>query len=520
MINTSNISSYGKSSINQQKVAFGAHHGPTFTPGMPEVKNSPFYRFDRYTRFIRNSHEDQFLKQYLFEHFKRKNIAIPKEIKINVTSPLGLSPDIKEDINHVVFKDFKGFIYDLFKLLSLPKQELDQKVAALKVSPESKQKIYKIYDYIHNYYKIELTLKNKDKINLKKMTDDQKRKIYANYFAEHPEFANEIINISRNMKDLSAKFSLSEISRQTLFASGEAARGAVKEFVIGVLAIIGFDQFLVPPLRKLAESFKPSYGHAVENMTAFIAGFDDDTLGSLKDRHQDDIVLGKDNANKVLTATVIAGIALSLLALKFNPVAAKNQGKLKPAMAYAFLTAAGLFTSTALTFATMFKQVNNNIKNGLLDVPQKAKTGINNFKFKLKTAWNNFSSYDVYLGKVLGFLAVAPTVYIAHKSGALTSNSKLVKALALIMLGSVESYVATTTQLMRDKFRRNQIQSSKEIIVRKLAQPQQYNPTDLRVMDTNSVGQIKRGVGDFVNMFEVPALSLKKIFDRDGQEEI
>lgn len=520
MINTSSIYNIGNSSQNSQKVTFKGNKGPEFTPSMPLEQGSPYYRFDRYTRFVRNSQEDMFLKEYLLEHFKRKNIAVPANVKINVTSPLGLRPDIKEDINHVVFKDFKGFIYDLFKLLSLPKEQLDQKVAGLKVSPESKQKIYNIYDYIHNYYKIELTLKNKEKINLKNMTDDQKRMIYAHFFAENPEFAQEIINISRNLKDLSAKFSLSEISRQTLFASGEAARGAVKEFVIGVLAIIGFDQFLVPPLKKLAEGIKPAYGHGVENLTAFIAGFDDDTLGSLKDRHQDDIVLGRSTANKVLSATVVAGVLLSLLALKYNPVAAKNQGKIMPAMAYAFLTAAGLFTSTALTFGAMFKKVNHNVQNGLLEVPEKAKKGFNNFMYKLKTTWNNFASYDVYLGKVLGFLAVAPTVLIAHKTGALTTNSKLVKALALILLGSIESYVATATQLMRDKFRKNQIASSKEIIVKKLAQPHVYNPTDLRVMDTNGIGQIKRGVNDFVNMFELPALSLRKNSTRGVNEEV
>lgn len=132
-------------------------------------------------------------------------------------------------------------------------------------------------------------------------------------------------------------------------------------------------------------------------------------------------------------------------------------------------------------------------------MPKKSENGLKNLKFKLEKAWDNFKTYDVYLGKVLGFAAVAPVTYLAVKSGTTASKSGVVRALALILMGSVESYVATGIQVLRDTVRKSKIKSSQQYIVENLAYHDRFDPASISIKGTSLGGLFAKDTKNFIN---------------------
>jgi uncharacterized membrane protein YraQ (UPF0718 family) len=463
----------------------------------PLNKPAPVYdSFIQFTNYSTNSKNDLFLKDYIQTYLNRKNITIPAGTKIDIISPRFIDQQLKQKVNDSIFKTFNGYADNFFNLMNLPDKEFQKKINALNVSAQVKQDLNEIHNFLDNYYKIKLTTPDGATYDLNKLNPQQKQELFTQKYSTDQQFTNELIQISNNLKELSRKFSRSELESEILFSSGEASRGFVKKFILGIAALAGIDHFVRPAVVNAVGGSATMAGKSLNKMTEFLAGCDDDVLGSIKDRHQDEVVLGKDRASSILKGTVGLGIATSILASFVY-----DKSKLGRFLLYSNLTSGGIVFSIAATYKAMMNDFDKNVKNGLIELPKPNMTNWEKFKFKAKTTWNNFKSYDVYLGKVLGVALVTPIALAIFKTGAHKSTNSLTKTMALILVGSVESYIATIVQVFRNNVRKSKIETSKELVVENLAQPQEYDPRHFEVAGTPPAVSISKELKNFVKTF-------------------
>lgn len=481
-------------------------------------KQPVFQDLVSFNQFTLNSKDSLFLKKYLDKHLESKGVQKPAGVDVNISSPRAIPDDIKHAIHDVAFKQFHGHLHTVFELLKQPDETFHPKVDALKVPQETKEKLTKLHDFLDNYYWVELDLPNGEKLELTNTKPEIKEQKLKEHFPNDQQFVNEVMAASENLEILSRKFGVSEFEKATMEEGAHAAKHAVKEFGIGVGAIVVGDQIL----EHLAKRMGGSAEHIVEYALGVVAGFDDDSLGGYTtDYKNDNNTFGKDRAESMRRWSVLAGVAASLTAPFFAPpklaegaahkakeatnfvgktinsikqFSKNNPGK--GAVVYGLLTSMGLVASMVGSYGMLVKDTQKNIDSGLLDVPKGCEKGLKKNLFVMNESLKNFAANDTFLGKVIGF-ATVPFVAIGAQRAGMFNKSGIVNALGFILVGSVESYVKTGVQILRSNWRDMQIRTSKEIVTDTLAHPNKFNERNPSVDGHAGIQNISRNMKNF-----------------------
>jgi hypothetical protein len=447
------------------------------------------YTFEKYRI---NNPKDLFLRDFLLSSLKKKGLKIPEDLKIEIIAPLTFDEEHRYKLKRIVFGHFKGYSSYFFELMNMPEETFKKKVDTFKIPFHLKQELNEIYKYLDGFYKVKLTLPDGTKsYDLTTLTEKDRTEIINKLKPHNPELAEELLNMTTEVKQFAKKFSCSEMERQALYEAGESSRNFIIKLIAGIVALMGIDNYVRPALVAKMGT-ETLMGKGVNKITEFVAGCGDDVLGSYKDYFQDEITLGKKNAQNILGLSVLAGVlsSIAVVPLNFNtPLGA---------IAYGNGSSGSSIFSNIATFSYMYKNYDDMVAKGII-TPEKGKK-LNSGKFK--TVLNNYFAYDAYFGKVIGILACTPAAYIAYRSGAFSKQaSSLTKTAALTIVGSVESYLTVAIQLLRDNARKAKIQTSSDIIARGDVKSEAYDSRKFQIKQ-GTKDQLKQSFTAFINFFK------------------
>ena len=178
-----------------------------------------------------NTDSNVFLKQYLENRAKAKNINIPEGMEILVSAPENYSKEFKKNLGYISNKIYCARVVDLFNLLEKDFDSVSERVEKMKISEDDKQKLLQLKSQIDNYYKIEVKYNNK-KYNLLNLNEDEKNELKK----ISPEFADFIEEESPLLQKHSGYFARKEVSKIRLDNAGHNSAVAAG----GLFAILSF----------------------------------------------------------------------------------------------------------------------------------------------------------------------------------------------------------------------------------------------------------------------------------------
>ncbi|MEW5822523.1 MAG: hypothetical protein AB1782_20180 [Cyanobacteriota bacterium] len=445
-----------------------------------------------------NNNKDIFLRNVLISSLREDGVQIPKGVLISVSAPRTITDETKESFRNIIFGQFKGFTNYFFELFSKPENNFKQTVENLKIPTILKEELNSLYNYLDNYYQLKIKLPGDIKnYNILSLSEKDKRELIDKATPENRAFIEKILQESGEIKQLATKFSRSEMERAVLFEAGENSRNFITKLIAGIFLLAGLEHY--KPAMVSALGPQTSIGKYFNNITEFVGGCGDDCLGSYKDYFQDEVTFGKPIAQKILGLSIFAGIASSAVA------APLGTGTAIGAILYGNASSGSSIFSNLATFFLMFKNYDNMVEKGIIEPPENCNKGIKKFIHKLNTTWKNFAAYDAYFGKVIGILACTPAAYIAFKTGAIQSQSKWVKAGALMLVGSIESYITVIIQLLRDNLRKAKIKTSKELISSGKFDVNEYDSRKYEIKGSSKLSQkLKSSINFFKTFNEDP----------------
>jgi len=472
---------------------------PSFKSNVSKTSN--FNKFEDFTLFKKNNKDDLFIKAYLFNTLEKSGIKQPANIKITVISPLYIEEKIKHELHSLIFGDFKGYINYFFELMSEEnKDKFVEKISQTRLSQETKNKLVNIYDYMDNFYQVKLSKDDTGKTyNLFNLSNKEGTELLNILNPEEKFFVNKLIEQTDSLKLLTRRFGRSEIERATLNEAGESSKNFIKHLIIGTISLAGLEHFR-PTLVSMVGASTP-LGRALDKSTEFVGGCGDDVLAGYKDYLQDEVTLGKSTAQKILLGGTLTGIITSGYA------ASIGVSSMIGSVIFANASSGSSIFSNLCAFCLLYKNFDKMIATGIIKPQKENMTKFEKFRYALKTAWKNYSAYDAYLGKVLGLAACTPVAVAVFKAGlfsskfASPSKNAFAKALGLMILGSIESYIPMIVQYCGDNIRKAKMQSSKDQIVSGKAKPEQYNSRKYYIKGQSSwknLGQLTR---NFLNSY-------------------
>ena len=475
---------YHNTLSNAKEISFKGYH----------IDNPVFAEHEIFINYRENNKNDAFIKNVLLSKLQKKNIQIPANTKLEVIAPRSISESMEHTLKLIIFGEFKGYTNYFFEMVSKPKEEFIKEISELKITPEMRSKLVDVYNYLDDFYTLNLTLPGDNKTyNLVSLTNEDKAELLSKATHSNEAFIKEVINQSNELKGFATKFSRSEVERATLFEAGDGSRKFIIKLVAGIAMLIGLDHYKDYLVNFLGPN--TPMGKAANKITEFVGGSGDDCLGSYKDYFQDEITLGKKTATGILWASMIAGVGSSALAAKVG------LSTLGGAILYGNASSGSSFFSNIATFVLMYKNFDKMVDKGIIKLPEEDRSGAKKFSTRLKTVWNNYQAYDAYFGKILGLIACTPAAIIAFKTGALAKGKvkPVVYATALTIVGSIESYVAMAVQLLRDNVRKAKMTTAKNIVVKENINSDQYNSRNYKI---NAKTQASKAVNNFKNFFK------------------
>jgi len=169
--------------------------------------------------YVTNTKRNEFLKEYIEKKAKAEKVAIPKDLKIQISSPENFSQQYKKLLRDVRKNIYKSRVNDMFNLLSKDSEYVEKRVSEMKISDENKAKIINLKEMFDNYYKIEAEY-NGRKFNLLNLTEDDKEKLKK----ISPEFLKFIQEENGDLKEKSIDFTKKEIKNSELSSAGKWSR--------------------------------------------------------------------------------------------------------------------------------------------------------------------------------------------------------------------------------------------------------------------------------------------------------
>lgn len=453
-----------------------------------------FAEHEIFINYRENNRDDAFIKNSLLATLKRRNIQVPPEAKFEVIAPRNISEQMENTLKLIIFGEFKGYTNYFFELVSQPKDQFIEEISKLKITPEMQSKLIEVYNYLDDFYTLNLSLPGETKkYNLISLSDNDKAELLSKRTPSNKDFIETVINESDTLKGLATKFSRSEVERATLFEAGDGSRKFIIKLVAGIAMLIGLDHYKDYLVNFLGPN--TPMGKAANKITEFVGGSGDDCLGSYKDYFQDEITLGKKTAKYILWASMIAGVSTSAVAAKVG------LGTLGGAILYGNASSGSSFFSNIATFVLMYKNFDKMVDKGIIKLPEEDLSAPKKFTTRLKTVWDNYQAYDAYFGKILGLIACTPAAIIAFKTGALAKGKvkPIVYATALTIVGSIESYVAMVVQLLRDNVRKAKIMTAKNIVEKENISSDQYNSRNYKI---NTKTQASQKINTLKNFFK------------------
>lgn len=425
--------------------------GKEKTSELPETQKSDSFKLN----YTQNDKNDVFLKDYLVNSIAKKGIKKPSSVSISV-----YAPDIEKNPNpgfsEVAYGPYGGYVEDFFDLMYQDKASFTKRIGNIKGNKPLQDKLGGLYNYLDNYYKLEVTLMNSKKpYNLFDLSDKDKKELMNVATAEEKPFVEEAIANVPELKEVAFKFSRSEAKRKTLSVAGEDSRGFIKALVIGTLALFGLEKIKAPLIARVGGEAS-LIGKPLGIATEFAGGVGDDALACIKDYEQDKVSIGKPAAKVALVSSLALAIgAGSFILGKFKI------DTLKGAIGYSIVSSVGSIWGNSFAFALMQKKQKGMKDNGLI-VSEKNESS-------LAKTWKNYIGYDAYLGKVIGILSCVPIAIFAQKKGYLAKEGKdfvkpLVASIWLTLIGSGETFITAVIQSLRDSNRKSKINDAKKAI--------------------------------------------------------
>lgn len=412
--------------------------------------------------YVKDNKNDIFLRDYVLKRAGKKGLKQPDSVSINVYAP-DLEKTPNKGFSEVAFGPYNGFVDDFFKIMSQNKRTFDSTLSGLKGDEALKTKMRGLYNYLGNYYKLQLTLKNSGKsYNLINLSQEDKTDLLNAATEEEKPFIQEVLSHSDELDSLAFKFSRREVKRKTLSIAGADSRDFIKTLVIGTLGLFGLEKFK-PSIITALGGASTFWGGKFGIVTEFVGGVGDDVLASVKDYQQDKVAIGQGPAIGVLVSAIALAMGAGYLVLNKFKI-----NTMSGAIGFSIVSSIGSIWSNACAFAVMHKKQPKMIDNGLIQKKDN--------ESKMNKTWKNYLLYDAYFGKVIGILSCIPFAIFAQKMGYLAkvgTNFKkpLVATFWLTLIGSGETIITCLVQALRDKYRKSKIDSTKEAIV---AHPEKY----------------------------------------------
>lgn len=442
--------------------------------------------------YVQNSKNDIFLKDYLINKVAKKGISPPSSIGLNVYAP-DIEKTPNQGFREIVFGPYDSYVDDFFTLMNQDKTTFDQRVKSFKCDKKTTEKISGLYDYLDNYYKLELTLKNSKKpYNLLKLSEKDKKELLNEATAEEKPFVTEALANAAELKTLAFKFSRSEVERKTLSIAGEGSRDFIIALVLGMFGLFGLDK-LKPGIINALGGETTTLGKKFGIVTEFVGGVGDDVLASGKDYYQDKVTMGKPVALGVLLSSIGMAVGAGYFVMDRFKI-----NTLKGAIGFSIVSSIGSIWANACAFGFMHHHQKDMKDKGFIDN--------NENKSKISKTWKNHLAYDAYFGKVIGILSCIPVAIFASKKGYLAKEGSdfkrpLLAAFWLSLIGSGETLVTCIVQACRDTSRKSKIDASKDFIVSNPDKDYEYDGRKKKVSDASTMYYQKRFLSNATHAF-------------------
>lgn len=427
--------------------------------------------------YVKDNKNDIFLRDYLLKVIAQKGIKKSDGIRIDV-----YAPDIEENPNHgfseLAYGPFSGYVEDFFALMHDDKKTFQNRLKLIKNNKEVAAKLDNLYNYLDNYYKLELTLKSSGKsYNLLNLSEEGKKELMDTASSEEKPFVEEAIKNIPKLNNLAFKFSRAEVKRKTLSVAGEDSRDFITTLLVGIGASFLLDNFLKTPMINLVGGEETLIGNKLSKITEFVTGVGDDTLACIKDYKQDKVSIGEPAATAAFVSSEVLALGAGFFVLDKFPIQT-----MKGAIGYSIVSSIGSIWSNLFAFGLMQKRQKGMKDNGLI-VTKKNESSV------AKT-WKNYIAYDAYIGKVIGILSCVPIAMFAQKKGYLAKNGKdfvkpLLSSVWLVLIGSGETLITSLIQAARDIYRKSKIDTSKEMIMKDVDKAESFNLDDYTVKGTS-----------------------------------
>ena len=164
---------------------------------------------------------------------------------------------------------FKARIKDMFSLLSKNKDEVQQRVAKMKISDEQKEEIIKVKDFLDKYYKVEAEYNGKT-YNLLNLSHEDKEELKE----KAPEFLQFAEKMSPELRKQSAYFAQKEMQADELSDAGQSSKYVAAPLMLALGIGLGKGYFEGKEMKegiKASEKFadfirkNPKEGNAILN---------------------------------------------------------------------------------------------------------------------------------------------------------------------------------------------------------------------------------------------------------------
>ena len=456
-----------------------------------------------------NNDKNMFLKSYIEKRLEKENIKLPENWEINVKSPDKISKEDTKLLRDVRVNTYKARVDDLFKLLEMPRNYTDKRIAEMKISDKEKADLNLLKEKYDNYYTIELKIDDKV-YNLNNLTEEDKKEIKD----KNSKLAEFLENEQDKLSEIKNNFSTAEIKKEVLAESGKTSRYGAYALVPVLLVLIAQAAFEKRadakkisndaqgylkeqieiykqgnPLKKLKSkdgikeyinSVKDGKNNWFRVLAVAFAGSWDDCLGAVKDLFQDQDNFGTKRALGIAAPSMIMGVLTSLVISplmdsmisfsKAKAYVAKHEPSLKVPMdkkskaafilgntllgiTFSVFCSGSSWTSEALTFL----QLKNNKKS------LKEKNILNSEEEKNSSTKDNFMSYEAYSGKLKGIFTADPVSgAVLGSAGMLTSANPYINAVSTTTCGCIETITASVEQFTKDDSRKKAINKNKE----------------------------------------------------------
>lgn len=411
-----------------------------------------------------NSTDSQFLKSYLLKKASKKGVQIPDNIKISTSSTGKLPDEIKKDFKDIIYKDYKGFVISFFDLINQDEKSFNKELSEIEIGDNRKEKIKKLKNFYDQHYEVNANINGKN-YNLTKLSDEQKEELQKNL--KDKNLANFLINESSDLEKVSKDFSRKKLEKEIFYDAGEKSRGLVTKLVAFIAGLTILDHNSGKIINALGGPNSPlgkNFGWVFNT----VAGGGDDVAGCYKDYFQDEVTLGKKPALAIGLGSAAFGVGTSIWTGKYLDKLEKRgdamfkNAKIFPPIKKALIPAGiafGIFSSgssIASNIGTYYMMSKNHDK-------LKEKGLIKDDESKSKTVWKNYSSYEAYIGKLVGLASCVPAGVLM--SSMIFSPKSIVKGTSMAVLGSIETLTACGFQKFANGYRENKIEKEKQQLV-------------------------------------------------------